>query len=394
MATRCHVAPTCIELASTRGGLDPTSAEVAVNAPRLRTPDHVTACIDCSKETRMRTTRKLLVGATAGLVALALSGCGGGGEAGGGSGEAAAPKTLRLALNQTEEHPSYIALDEFGQRLSEATEGRWTIDVYPNETLGAQAESLQLVGDGAVDMAIVSGAQLETLSPDFLALSVPTVFDSIEHQMSVVNDDEIVGDLYTSLEESNNLTVLGGFTQGGRNFYTKDAAVRTPADLAGKKVRVQESELFIALTEALGASPTPMAFGEVYTGLQSGVIDGAENNEVSYFTQKHFEVAPFFSYTEHIIGTDYLIINSDLLAEMSEEDRAVLDEEWTTTWEQHTELWTEATDKAIADAEAGGATFSEVDAAAFSEALEPLVDEFLTEDSQKELYEAARAAAQ
>jgi tripartite ATP-independent transporter DctP family solute receptor len=347
----------------------------------------------------MSTTTKLLVGSAAGLVALVLTGCGGataegnGNGNGGDGGEAAAPKTLRLALNQTEEHPSYIALDEFGQRLSEATDGRWTIDVYPNETLGAQAESLQLVGDGSVDMAIVSGAQLETLSKDFVALSVPTVFDSIEHQMSVVNDTDVVGDLYTSLEDSNSLTVIGGFTQGARSFYIKDGAVETPEDLAGKKLRVQESELFIALVEALGASPTPMAFGEVYTGLQSGVIDGAENNEVSYFTQKHFEVAPSFSYTNHLIGTDYLIINSDLLAEMSEDDRAAFDEEWTAAWEQHTELWTDATEQAIEDAEAGGASFNEVDEDAFTEALEPLVDEFLTEDSQIELYEAARAAA-
>jgi TRAP-type C4-dicarboxylate transport system substrate-binding protein len=165
------------------------------------------------------------------------------------------------------------------------------------------------------------------------------------------------------------------------------------ADMAGKKIRVQESELFNALIEALDASPTPMAYGEVYTALQSGVIDGAENNEVSYYTQKHYEVAPYYSYSRHLIGIDYLIVNSGVLDRMSEEDRGVLDEAWVETYEQHTDLWTEATDDAIANAEAGGATFTEVDSEAFVSALTPLVDEFLTEDGQQSLYDTARAAA-
>jgi tripartite ATP-independent transporter DctP family solute receptor len=342
----------------------------------------------------MRITSRYFVAPTVGLLALALVACSSPAPASDDSkGDAPVEKTtLRLALNQTEEHPSFIALDAFGDRLDEATNGAWDIEVFPNETLGAQAETLQLVSDGVVDMAIVSGAQLENLSKDFIAFNVPTVFDSVEHQMSVVNDPEITGDLYSSLADSNHISVVGGFTQGARNIYTKNK-VESPADLAGQKIRVQESELFLSLVKSLGASPTPMAFGEVYTALQSGVIDGAENNEVSYFTQKHYEVAPFFSYTKHLIGLDYLIINSDKLESLSDEDRAAFDEAWAATYEQHTELWTEATEKAIADAKAGGATFTEVDSDAFIEALEPLVDQFLTEPSQQKLYDAARDAS-
>lgn len=342
----------------------------------------------------MRTRNRL---ATTGLVAataLVLAACGGGDADGGSSGAAGSGgKELRLALNQTEQHPSYIALDELGQRLSDATDGRWGIDVYPNETLGAQAESLQLVSDGSVDMAIVSGTQLENLNEDFVVFNLPTVFESVEHQMSVMADPEITGELFTSLEDGNGITVIGGFTQGARSMYTKDSPVETPADMAGRKIRVQESELFLSLIEALGGSPTPMAYGEVYTALQSGVIDGAENNEVSYFTQKHFEVAPFFSNTRHLIGIDYLIINSGTLAQMSEEDRAAFDEEWTAAWQHHTDLWNEATEEAIAGAEAGGATFVDVDTEAFAEALAPIVDRFLETDAQRALFDAAQGAA-
>ncbi|MFH5823562.1 TRAP transporter substrate-binding protein [Georgenia sp. AZ-5] len=347
----------------------------------------------------MKRTKSLSMLALATATALTLAACGGGGNAEGdsGDGDAAAPaeggQALRLALNQTEEHPSFIALDNFGQRLEQATEGRWSIDVYPNETLGAQQEALQLVSDGTVDMAIVSGTQLENLNEDFLVFNLPKVFDDVEHQMSVIHDEEIVGDLYSSLEESNNLTVLGGFTQGARSVYTTFGPVESPDDLAGKKLRVQESDLHIAMAEAMGASATPMAFGELYTGLQSGVVDAAENNEVSYWTQKHYEVAPHWSYTNHLVGLDYLIINSDLLSGMSEEDRAVFDEEWTAAHEEHTELWTTATEDAIAQAEAGGATFTEVDEEAFDAVLEPLADQFISNESQQALYDAARAAA-
>jgi tripartite ATP-independent transporter DctP family solute receptor len=345
----------------------------------------------------MRRTTRIALLATTAIGALTLAGCGGGGGAGAGSatsGGDAAPKTMKLALNQTEEHPSYIALEAFGEHLSEATDGRWNIEVYPNSTLGDQTEYVQSVGDAVFDLAVVSAPQLENLEDDFVVFSLPTVFDSIDHQMSVLSDEEIVGDVYSSLEESNNVTVVGGLTQGARSIYTKDGIAETPEDLAGKKIRVQESPVFLAMIEALGASPTPMAFAEVYTALQSGVIDGAENNEISYFTQKHYEVAPFFSYTRHLIGADFLIINSDTLASMSDEDREAFDEGWTQAWTEHTDLWTTQTDEAVAQAEAGGATFEEVDSDAYMEALEPLLDEFITEDSQRELYDSIRGAAE
>lgn len=334
---------------------------------------------------------KILATVAAAALTLTMAACGGGTDTAGGGDAGGAGKTLRLALNQTEEHPSYVALDNFGTRLAEGTEDRWDIQVFPNETLGAQQEALQMVSNGSVDMAIVSGTQLENLNDDFLVFNMPLAFNDIEGQMKVIQDEAVVGELFTSLEESQKITVIGGFTQGSRSVYTKEP-INTPADLAGQKLRVQESDLHIAMAEALGASATPLAYGEVYTGLNSGVIDAAENNEVSYFTQKHFEVAPNFNYTNHLVGLDYLIINTDTLAGMSAEDRAVFDTEWKAAMDEHTSLWADATEKAIADATAGGASFNQVDAAAFRAALEPLQAQFLTTDSQKALWDAAQAA--
>ncbi|SDB79762.1 tripartite ATP-independent transporter solute receptor, DctP family [Raineyella antarctica] len=337
----------------------------------------------------MRKPKVLAVIAAAALT-LTLAACGGSGSSG--TPGATSGKTLRLALNQTEAHPSYIALDNFGKRLATDTNDRWKVQVFPNETLGAQQEALQMVSNGSVDMAIVSGTQLENLNKDFRVLNMPMAFSSIDGQMKVIRDKSIVGDLFTSLEGNQHVTVLGGFTQGERSVYTKFGPVKTPADLNGKKLRVQESDLMIAMAQAMGASATPLAYGEVYTGLNSGVIDAAENNEVSYFTQKHFEVAPYFSNTKHLVGLDYLIINTDTLKKMSTEDRASFDKEWDAAMTEHTNLWQKSTEKAIADAKAGGAKFSDVDAAAFKSALEPLQAKFLTTDSQKALWDKLQAA--
>jgi tripartite ATP-independent transporter DctP family solute receptor len=242
-------------------------------------------------------------------------------------------------------------------------------------------------------MAIVSGTQLENLNEDFRVFNLPQVFDDVEHQMKVVGDDEITGELYSSLEDQK-ITVLGGFTQGTRSVYNTEKPVNTPEDLAGMKIRVQESDVHMKMIELMGGSATPMAFGEVYTALQSGVLDGAENNEISYLTQKHNEVAKYFSNTNHLVGLDYLVINTDVLAEMSEGDRAAFDTEWDAAVTEHTDLWLSETEAAIKELEAAGTKFNDVDAEAFRTALQPLIDEYVTTDSAKALYEATRAAAE
>lgn len=336
----------------------------------------------------MRTTPGRRALALAAALTLSLAACGGSGAAAGGEEQT----ILRLALNQAEGHPSYIALENFSERLEERTDGRLLLDVYANETLGAQAEALQLVSDDIIALAIVSGTQLENLNRDFLVFNMPRVFDDVEHQLTVVNDPAIVEDLYTSLEASENFTVLGGFTQGSRHIYAS-RPVTEPAEMNGLRIRVQESPLHIAMIDAMGGSATPMAYGEVYTAMQSGVLDGAENNEVSYVTQQHDEVAPHLSLTNHLVGLDYLIINADTLAEMSEQDQQAFLEEWEAAYLEHADLWEEATEQARADAEADGAQYHEVDDQAFTEALEPLQERFLTTPVQRALFDAARAAA-
>lgn len=305
----------------------------------------------------------------------------------------AAPVRWRLALNQSTDHPITESVKAMSERLSTSTGGRFKVEVFPNETLGTQPETLQLLTDGTLELSVISGPQLENINTDFAVFNAPFVFDDIEHQMKVINNHEIVGDLYSSLEASNKVTVLGGFTAGERSIYLTGKDVTVPADTVGQKIRVQESATHMRMIELMGGSPTPMAFGEVYTALQAGVLDGAENNEVSFVTQKHYEVAPHFSYTRHLIVPDYIVASAAALAKLSPEDRALFDAELAKAIDEQVAAWQKSTDDAIATAKAAGATFSEVDAAAFRTVLEPLTAEVAKSDKAKALYEATRKVA-
>lgn len=317
-------------------------------------------------------------------VTLSLTACDAGGDQNSGTAEGG---TLVLALDQSEEHPSFRALEDFADRLAQETDGRWNIKVNANGTLGSQQDTVQMAEDGSVDLMVASGTLLENLNPDFALYGSPYFFESIEHQMSVLSDDTLMNELYTSLEDSDGLTVLGGFTQGYRNVYTTAAGVTTPADLDGLKLRVQESPLMIDIVNAMGASPTPLSYGEVYTSVQSGIIDGAENNIVSYVTTGHYQVAPYMSMTQHQIGTDYLVINTDSLNSMSAADRKIFDAEWDETMTLDTKLWLEETETMKQTALDDGATLTEVDEAAFRKRLMPVLEANLEDPKNREIYE-------
>lgn len=327
-------------------------------------------------------------------LALALTACGdGGGEEGDGNGGGGASSTFRVAFNQTENHPQYISLSEASERLEEATGGAISFEIYPNETLGAQQEAIQLLQDNSLEMAYVGGAQLENFSDDFIVFNLPYIFESQDHQRAVTNDPEIIGELYTSLED-NNIRVLGGFHGGVRNVYTNVGPINTPADMDGLKIRVQESDTHIEMLNLMGGSATPMAQGEVYTAIQTGVLDGGENNELVYVDLRQLEVAEYYSYTRHLMVPDYLIINPSVYADLGEHQEA-FDEAIAWAVEREGELWIEKVAEAIETAEEAGAQFNEADTAAFAEILIPFSEESVpASDLAQQLYEDTLAAAE
>ncbi|MCC3356155.1 TRAP transporter substrate-binding protein [Bacillus sp. REN16] len=324
-----------------------------------------------------------------------LAACGGGGSESASNGDSGNKKTkeLKLGFNQPENHPQYKAMEEFSEKFYEETDGAYRIKIYPNELLGAQREVLELVQSGTVSMSITPGSLLENINKDFVVFNLPYVFDSVDHQQAVLNDPEVTGELFSSLEDQG-LTVLGGFHGGVRNVYNSEKPVNTPEDLAGMKIRVMESDTNIQMMEYMGGVGTPMGQGEVYTAIQSGVIEGGENNELIYNNLKHVEIAPYYTYTQHLMVPDYLMINADVLKGMSEEHQKLLREGIVSAFDREFELFAEFVAEAKASAEEQGAKFNEVDIKVFQDAVAPLLEEKLENDFQKGLYEKVRELAQ
>ncbi|SDE56797.1 TRAP transporter substrate-binding protein [Auraticoccus monumenti] len=341
--------------------------------------------------------KRVLAGVAATLtITLGLAACGSGGgiEGGGaegGGGGGSAETVFRLAFNQTEEHPQYKAAMQMGEDLYEATDGRYGIEVYANELLGTQSDVVNNVSEGSVEMMLIGGPLMESFNPDFVVFNLPYMFASQEAQAAVFADTAATGELFASIEESKNITVVAGLFAGVRNVYNNERPVRTPEDLAGLRLRVQQSDSQVAMIEAMGGVASPMGQGEVYTALQSGVLEGAENNETVYNSLKHDEVAKYYSYTEHLMIPDYLLMNTDVLAQMSEEDRAAFTELVPALVEDANTGFFEFIETSRAASEENGAEFNEdVDVEAFRQRVAPLVEESIDNDVKQGLYDAVQ----
>ncbi|MGY4691109.1 TRAP transporter substrate-binding protein [Salibacterium sp. K-3] len=318
-----------------------------------------------------------------------MVGCGGAEDTSG----AQETETLKVAFNQPEEHPQFQAMEEFGEKIYERTEGAYEVEVYPNETLGAQRETVELTQSGTIAMSIVAGSLMESLNENFVVFNLPYVYDSKQHQMSVLNNEEITGDIYKSIENEG-ITVLGAFHGGVRNIYNKEKPINTPEDLNGMKIRVMESDTNVQMLEKMGGEGTPMGQGEVYTAIQSGVLDGGENNELVYNNLKHVEVAPYYSRTQHLMVPDYLIINTDLFNGMSDEYQDIFEEELQAAIDMSSKQFEKDVSTAEEKAKEVGAQFNEVDINVFQKKVKPLIEEKLTNDVTKDLYEKVRDAAE
>lgn len=343
------------------------------------------------------TRKKVFVTAAATLsVALGLAACGSGPGGPGGNGDGgidvtSADTVWRLAFNQTEEHPQYLAAVQLGEDLYEATDGRYGIEVYANELLGTQADVVNNVSDGSVEMMYIGGPVMESFNEDFIVFNLPYMFASQEAQAAVFADEAVTGELFHSIEDSKNITVMAALFAGVRNVYNSSHPVVEPADLAGLKVRVQQSDSQVRMIELMGAVASPMGQGEVYTALQSNVLDGAENNETVFNSLNHDEVATYYSYTRHLMIPDYLLMNTDILAQMSDEDRAAFEELIPSLVENANTGFLDFIETSRQASEDKGAVFNDdVNVDAFRELVTPLVEESINNPVRQALFDAVQ----
>lgn len=300
---------------------------------------------------------------------------------------------MRLPHNMNESHPIHLSLVHFAELAEEKSNGSLQFDIFPNGQLGSEREAIELTQTGAVDATKVSATALESFSPVYALFSIPYLFTGQDHYYNVM-ESSVATDIYESTADSG-FFGLTYFDAGTRNMYTIDQPILEPSDLAGMKIRVQPSETAIEMTRLMGGAPTPMAFGEVYTALQQGVIDGTENNETALTSNNHGEVAKEYSYTEHAIVPDLLIFSQQRWDSFSDEDRDIITEAALEASQFHKQIWAEETAESIEAAEALGVTFHEdVNKEAFRELVEPMHADVRADEVMADYYERIQAMAE
>ena len=234
-------------------------------------------------------------------------------------------KIVRIGHNQSVNHPTHIALTAFQDYINEHLGDKYVVEVYPNELLGSQTDMVQLTQTGAIDFCIASNAILETFSKNYEIFNLPYLFASTKAYHNAMDDREITDQIFTATEKAGFLAVTW-LDAGTRNFYTVKKPIESPKDLKGLKIRVQQSPTNIEMMKLLGGSATPMGFGEVYTALQSNIIDGAENNELALTDNGHGDVCKYYSYDMHQMVPDILIGNLAFIEELTDEEREIFEE--------------------------------------------------------------------
>ena len=232
-------------------------------------------------------------------------------------------RIIRIAHSQAETHPEHIGLLKFKEYVEEELGDKYEVQIFPNELLGSQTKAIELTQTGAIDFVLVGTPNLENFAKVYEIFSMPYLFTSEEAYHAAMNDEAYMKKIYESTDDTG-LRVVTWYNVGTRNFYAKKA-IKTPDDLKGLKIRVQQSPASVNMANAFGAAASPMSFGEVYTAIQQGVIDGAENNELALTSNKHGEVAKYFSYNKHQMVPDVLVANLKFLNGLSKEDRAVFE---------------------------------------------------------------------
>ena len=315
-------------------------------------------------------------------VALLTTSCGGGL---GGVGV----EQLRLGHGLDVSHPVHVAMEHLGDRLETLSGGALTLRIYPSEQLGSERECLELLQIGSLAMTKVSSSVLGGFAPDFKVLGTPYLFSSREHFFKTLDGD--IGRRLLLSAESKRLRGLTFYDAGSRSFYTRERPVASPADLEGLKIRTQESATAMAMVRALGGAPTPISWGELYTALQQGVVDGAENNPPSFYLSRHYEVAKFYSLDEHTSVPDVLLIATEVWNRLDDQQRVWLEQAAADSAQVQRRPWKEAEDEALAAVKEAGVEVLRPEKAPFQERTRQLQDAFRDQPELFELVEQIRA---
>jgi len=253
--------------------------------------------------------------------------------------------TLKIAHGLNEAHPVHKGMMFMAQKAFEKSDSTLVIEIFPNEQLGNEKECIEKLQIGNLDMTKVSSSVLESFVPEMAVYALPFLFRNADHKWNVLLGP--IGKNLLTSGESKRLKGLIYYDAGARSFYTTQKPILHPDDLKGLKIRTQQSEMAIKMIKALGGSATPISWGELYTALQQGVVDGAENNPPSLFTANHYEIAKHYSFDEHTVVPDVVLISTITWNKLSEEHKKVLQEAADESVTYQREVWAKFVDDCL-----------------------------------------------
>jgi tripartite ATP-independent transporter DctP family solute receptor len=291
-------------------------------------------------------------------------------------------KTLRLGHGLDVSHSVHKAMVKMGEDLAQLSDGKLKVMIYPSQQLGTERQCLELLQIGSLDMTKVSVGVLENFAPKMKVLGLPFLFRDREHSFKVL--DGPLGQELLNGGEKYWLKGLGYYDAGSRSFYTVNKPVNAPEDLIGQKIRVMESVTAMEMVSGLGGSPTPISWGELYTALQQGVVDGAENNPPSFYLSRHYEVAKYYTLDEHTVLPDVLLAGTHLWEKLTEEEQGWLKKAVDNSVVYQRKLWLEAENEALEAVKKAGVEIIYPDKTLFSNKIK---DSFNKYEEDAEFYQ-------
>ena len=286
-------------------------------------------------------------------------------------------------------HPVHQGMVYMAEKVAEKSGGKMRVDIYPSQQLGTERELLELLQLGSLGMTKVTAAVLESFAPSYKAFSVPYLFKDRDHHFRVLEGE--IGKELLLASQKYWLRGLAYYDAGSRSFYTKEKPIRTPADLAGLKIRTLESKTQVEMVNTMGGAATPISWGELYTALQQGVVDGAENNPPSFYTSRQYEVCKYYTLDEHTTIPDVLLISTIVWEALTPQEQQWLQEAADESAQYQKVLWQEASDDALRALEENGIEIIIPDKAPFAESVAPLYESFQSEPEVYDIIQRIRA---
>lgn len=292
--------------------------------------------------------------------------------------------TLKSSDTHPDGYPTVEAVKAMSKSLEERTGGRLCIEVYHSAQLGEEKDTIEQTQFGAIDFNRVSLGPFNNIIEETQIPSLPYIFRSVDHMHKVM--DGPIGQEILDAFAAHDLIGLGFYDGGSRSFYNKEKPIKSMEDLKGMKFRVMQSDMFVDMVSALGANATPLPYGEVYSSIQTGVIDGAENNWPSYDTSGHFEVAKYYTLDQHLIVPEVLVMSKKSWDKLSPEDQAAVKASAKDSVPVMRELWVAQEKKSEEKVRAAGSEIiTDIDKQPFIDAMKPVYEKYVKSDKLKDM---------